>query len=306
MSGASPWDAERVVDVARAQELVGRAVPDLIGEPVQHLSAGWDHTVHVVGDRWVVRFPRRAVALPGFRRELAVLPRLAPLLPQPVPVPVWTGTDEHPTDPWPFAVTRRIPGEELAAARPAEAARGAVAAALGGFLRALHSPSTAAAAGDQLPEDPMRRATPAAWAENTRGQLALLAGAGAEFPAREIDGLLADGAHLGPPSGRPVLAHGDLHVRHVLVGGGAVTGVIDWGDVCLADPAVDLSIAYAGFGGRARGELFAAYGPVDDDQVVRARCLAVRLSAFLARYAAAEGHDALLAESLLGLHRAVG
>src|SRR5690349_19751961 len=83
----SPWDAERVVGVERARELVGRAVPELHGAPVQQLSAGWDHTVLLVDGRWVVRFPRRAVALPGFRRELAVLPLLAPLLPLPVPVP---------------------------------------------------------------------------------------------------------------------------------------------------------------------------------------------------------------------------
>jgi aminoglycoside phosphotransferase (APT) family kinase protein len=41
-----------------------------------------------------------------------------------------------------------------------------------------------------------------------------------------------------------VLCHGDLHVRHLLVDGdGSAAGVIDWGDLCLADAAVDLSIA---------------------------------------------------------------
>src|SRR3954452_187597 len=84
---SSPWDAERVVEVERARELVGRAVPELRGSPVRQLSSGWDHTVHLVDERWVARFPRRAVPLLGFRRELAVLPVLAPLLPLPVPVP---------------------------------------------------------------------------------------------------------------------------------------------------------------------------------------------------------------------------
>lgn len=56
-------------------------------------------------------------------------------------------------------------------------------------------------------------------------------------------------------SGRGPLAvcHGDLHVRHLLVDrDGSATGVIDWGDLCLADPAVDLSIAYFGFAGKPR------------------------------------------------------
>ena len=33
-----------------------------------------------------------------------------------------------------------------------------------------------------------------------------------------------------------VLVHGDLHVRHVLVDNGELSGVIDWGDVCVGDP----------------------------------------------------------------------
>jgi aminoglycoside phosphotransferase (APT) family kinase protein len=58
-----------------------------------------------------------------------------------------------------------------------------------------------------------------------------------------------------------VICHGDLHVRHLLVDrDGSVTGVIDWGDLCLADPAVDLSIAYFAFAGRARADLLSAYG----------------------------------------------
>ena len=40
----------------------------------------------VVDERWAFRFPRRAIAVPGVERELSVLPRVAPLLPVPVPV----------------------------------------------------------------------------------------------------------------------------------------------------------------------------------------------------------------------------
>jgi len=81
--------------------------------------------------------------------------------------------------------------------------------------------------------------------------------------------------------------------------------VIDWGDVCLADPAVDLSLGFAAFAGPARAAFLLAYGPVDADREMRARALAVRLSGLLARYAAAENRPALLAESLASLNRAV-
>ena len=81
--------------------------------------------------------------------------------------------------------------------------------------------------------------------------------------------------------------------------------MIDWGDVCLADPALDLALAWTAFSGPARAAFGAAYGRVDDERALRARALGVRLSALLAAYAAAEGRPALLAEALAGLRRAV-
>jgi aminoglycoside phosphotransferase (APT) family kinase protein len=95
-------------------------------------------------------------------------------------------------------------------------------------------------------------------------------------------------------------------VRHLLVDdAGRAGGVIDWGDVCLADPSVDLAVAYTAFADPARAALLDAYGQVDADRELRARALGVRLSAFLAGYAAAVGHRALLAEALAGLRRVV-
>src|SRR5690242_7459682 len=153
----------------------------------------------------------------------------------------------------------------------------------------------------------MARADPAARIEQTRAALDRLVADEVWSGDPAVEALLGEAARLGPPAGTPVLVHGDLHVRHVLVGDdGAATGVIDWGDVCLADPAVDLSLAYAAFAGEARQALLDAYGPVDGERELRARALAVRLSALLAGYAAADARPTLLAEALAGLRRAGG
>ncbi|WP_236825112.1 MULTISPECIES: phosphotransferase [unclassified Blastococcus] len=308
MGSVPPWAPERTVDACRAAALVGDRVPELRALPVVPLGAGWDNTVHVLGGSWVARFPRRATALPGFRRELAVLGRITGRLPLPVPAPRWVATDDDPADPWPFSVAPLLPGRELAHAGLGEEARPPAAAALGAFLAALHAPGTLdLLAGVELPVDPLGRGTPGARAAGTRAQLAALGAGGLPVPAGAVGALLDEGERLGAPTGDPVLVHGDLHARHLLVDdGGAAAGVIDWGDVCLADPALDLSLAYAGFRGAARAALLAAYGPVPGEREVRARCLAVRLCAMLARYAAEHGDGALLAESLAGLHRAVG
>ena len=160
--------------------------------------------------------------------------------------------------------------------------------------------------GLDLPVDPMRRGDPAARVERTRAQLAALVEQGLWSPDPAVDELLDDGARLPPPAAEPVLAHGDLHVRHLLLDDDlGAAGVIDWGDVCLADPAVDLAMAYAAFVGPARAALLDAYGGVDAERELRARCLAVRLSALLAGYAAADDRPTLLTEALTGIGRAV-
>jgi aminoglycoside phosphotransferase (APT) family kinase protein len=104
---------------------------------------------------------------------------------------------------------------------------------------------------------------------------------------------------------RPVLVHGDLHVRHLLADPvtGEPSGVIDWGDVCLADPAVDLSLTWSLLDDPGRDAFYAAYGPVPADRRLRARILALFLNAVLALYAHDVGNRALLAEALAGLDR---
>jgi aminoglycoside phosphotransferase (APT) family kinase protein len=192
------------------------------------LAEGRDNTVHLVGDTWVFRFPRRTVALPGFRRELTVLPRLAPL----VPLPELIADDEDDDDPWPFAGARLLPGRELAEAALPEDARTAAAAALGRFLRALHAPRTRDAVAVELPVDPMRRGWPRARIDDTREQLAQLMANGIWAGDPAVRTLLLDAESLDHPSGEPVLVHGDLHIRHLLLDAeGNAAGVIDWGDV---------------------------------------------------------------------------
>ncbi|WP_235036702.1 phosphotransferase [Actinomadura sp. K4S16] len=300
------WAPEREVTAGLAGALIGRRFPELRGAPVEGLAAGWDNTVFLVGGDWVFRFPRRQMAIAGVEREIAVLPVLARRLPLPVPVPRFVG---EPSDdfPWPFWGGRRIPGRELADVRPPDERRVVLAAETGAFLRTLHDPALAREAGEGLPLDPMGRADPAERASRTYDRLDALAARGLWKRDPAVGEFLAAAESWGAPGGDPVVVHGDLHVRHLLLTpDGHAAGVIDWGDVCLAAPAVDLSLAYAGFAGAAREALLAEYGPVPVDQEAAARTLALNLAATLAEYAASTGREALLAEALAGIGRAVG
>ncbi len=304
------WDAEHALDASAARALLAGQFPELALESVVPLGIGFDNTVYLVDGAWVFRFPRRQVAVPLIDRELAVLPGLAPRLPLAVPVPELLGV---PADgyPWPFWGSRPVPGVELAEARLPDAGRHALAVQVGGFLRALHDPQVAHDLGGPLPHDPMRRGTPSTRGPMAREALDRLAARGTWDAAsgldRQIGDVIAAADPLPAPTGEPVLVHGDLHLRHLMVGAdGRAAGVIDWGDCCLADPALDLSLAYGAFVGPARAALLSAYGrPVDEERELRARLLALWLCAALADYADIEGFPALLTESLAGLRRAV-
>jgi len=221
-------------------------------------------------------------------------------------VPDLVAVDDDPADPWPFAGARLLPGRELAETGLSDAARTAAARAVGGFLRVLHDGRTRAAVDVELPVDPMRRGEPGARMDDTREHLQRLIAEGTWTGDPAVEALLRSAERLGPPAGDPVLVHGDLHVRHLLLDErDDAAGVIDWGDVCLADPAVDLALAFTAFAGPARMAFFRAYGEVNAERELRARALGVRLSGFLAAYAAAVDRPALLAEALAGLRRAV-
>ena len=268
------WDADFNVDETFARERIERF---FVPRTLRPLAEGWDNAVWLADERWVFRFPRRAVAVPLIRKELAVLGELE--LPLPTPRPRFVGDG--------FYGAELIPGREL---HPG-VDRDALGRPLGAFLRALHDTDVRA----PLPEDPMRRADMAFRVPKTIEALAAL--------GRDVPGFVHEARDL-PPAAPTALVHGDLHFRHLLVDGGAISGVIDWGDVCRADPAVDLALYWCALSPAGREAFLDAYGPVGDERLLRARVLAVFLCAVLARYGAAEGLPDVEREAWDGLRRA--
>jgi aminoglycoside phosphotransferase (APT) family kinase protein len=95
-------------------------------------------------------------------------------------------------------------------------------------------------------------------------------------------------------------------VRHHLVDdAGAAAGVIDWGDVCRAHPAADLSLYWSEFSPAGRDAFLAAYGAVEEHGLLRARVLALFLGTTLATYAHAARMPELERAVLDGLARTV-
>jgi aminoglycoside phosphotransferase len=289
---AHQWEAEVVVDAELARELVREQFPPLGERSVELVAAGWDYTVHRVDGDWAFRFPRREIVLEPMRREIDALARLASSLP--VPEPAYRGEPSVRFG-WPFWGGRWLPGIEAGAARDEE--RHALAPQLGRFLRRLHDTQL-----PDLPVDVVRRADMQFRVPRAREELAAVAPVWrAPRAAREI----LDRAERLPPPEILATCHGDLHFRQVLVAGDRLTGVVDWVDVCRSDPGIDLQLVYAFLPPAARPAFFAEYGEAREESLVRARVIAIFLSAVLARYGRAQGLAAVEREAVASLDRAV-
>lgn len=278
------WSAEEHVDEERARQLVREQFEELAADVVTLVSEGWDYAVFRVDGEWAFRFPRREVVVPGTEREIAVLPVLAARLDVGVPAPVFVG---RPSDgfPWPFYGARYLEGVE-ATDRPVDPV------ALGAALRALHAPETLAAVCEELPTDPLGRV-------DMDVRVPRLEELGIDAPA-----LVAAARELPPPR-HTAVCHGDLHMRQLLVDGAALTGIVDWVDVCRSDPAVDLSVAWSTLDAARRRSFFAAYGDVGEETRVRARVVAAFLCGMLADWARKEGVPVVLDAAEAGLRRAI-
>lgn len=259
------WEAEHIVTADQAAALIGSQFPDLRPVRVDDLGAGFDNTAYLVNAGWVFRFPRRTIAVTLLETERQLLPLIARHVPTPVPVPTFSG---KPTDAyrWPFAGYRLMPGTTACRAHLSAKRRQAIAEPLGHFLAALHAIPATEARRHGAPPDHLRRLDVpyrlAKW-EDSLGPMA----AQGLLPDVEATRRALRRLATPLPGPRPeALVHGDLYARHLLVDdAGNLTGVIDWGDVHLGDPAVDLAIAPYFLPPAAWPAFREAYGPISDE-----------------------------------------
>lgn len=286
-----PWTPRFPVDAALASKLAARLVPETAGCAPVRVGEGWDNDVWRFGE-WTLRFPRRPLAVELIRTEARVLPAIAPYLPIAVPAAehVAEPGSEHPA---PYVAHRFVPGTTLDRANLGPRAREELAPQIAGFLKALHGvpPELARSAG--APDD-VAKCDIDARRRLARGRLPRLAGT--RF-ARWIEAL---GAVLdrddAMPGAERAVCHGDLYPRHLLVDDrGDLCGAIDWGDLMISHPGVDLSIGYSFLPPSARPNFFDVYGPIEAGTAALARVTAAHYATALAVYALDVG-DAPLAD----------
>ncbi len=251
-----------LLDEGRCRRAIGEAFPSIDIGSVRYFAAGWDYELWEVNDDLLFRFPQRAECGPPLRIEARLLAALADRLSVPVPTPEYV-TDGCESFPLPFFAYRKLPGVPLAEAGPGPEAMRSIGEQAGRFLAELHSfpVDRAAELGVRVRAGERWRQRYVRLRERVRADVYPLL---EDDETKRIEAFWED--FLGREEYvrfRPALIHSDLDDAHVLVDAerGGITGVIDFGDALVGDPALD----FAGFEGSFRDAILQSYElPLDE------------------------------------------
>ena len=106
-----------------------------------------------------------------------------------------------------------------------------------------------------------------------------------------------------PLSSRPKsLVHGDLYIRHLMIDSNrTLCGIIDWGDVHIGDPALDLQVVFTVLPKEAHPLFLEAYVPISEETKLLARFRGLFSACVITVYANDIRDNDLLAEGKLAL-----
>lgn len=263
MIGAIVSEDEPQIDAALVKQLLAAQCPHWSHLPITPVSpGGWCNRAFHLGDEMIVRLPRHHAYAAQIEKEFRWLPQLAQHLPLPIPEPMALGLPGN-GYPWHWSVYRWLPGQTAQPENIAELTT--FATELGRFLAALHVPVP--------PNGPppgahnfYRGGGLAVYDQEFRHAMALLGG--------RIDTAACmavwESALANAFTGTPVWIHGDISAGNLLVCNGRLCAVIDFGNLCVGDPACDLAMAWTMFAGESRAAFRVAL-PVDAGTWARGR-----------------------------------
>ncbi|MDJ0318568.1 aminoglycoside phosphotransferase family protein [Arthrobacter antibioticus] len=246
--------------------------PDLAEEALSLGALGWDNQMWRLGEHLAVRLPWATDAADDLiLKENSWLPRLTRNLPLAVPMPQRVGKPSE-LFPRPWSITTWVVGEPADKA-PIQGSAGGEA--LAAFLTAFHQP-----APSNAPVGRDRAGALVEVADRFVGSLSSASDLGLIPEPRKIRAIWDDAVSAeywflwAPPA---VRLHGDLYPANVITTDSALTGVIDFGDLCAGNPAFDLAAAWILLPDRdSIGRFKEAYCPsIGDETWRRARGWAI-------------------------------
>lgn len=277
-----PWSADHELDAERVARILSEASLDL--GSVVFLDEGWDNRVFLAGGEWILRFPKQADVARAVPVEVGLLRRLAELsLPVATPrieiVGEPSSAEKGGLAPYPWLGYRRVPGEPAHTIAPTRAH----AERIGETLAVLHALEPSSVSRSRCRDvEVLRRRVLERFDE---------------LPVAIREVFLRE-AMPDPFVGVPRVLHADLHTDHLLVRDGAISGVIDWSDACLSDPAADFVGLFL-WGDRELFDVAVARYPFADEGLARrARWMAFCVAIYGIVYGQQTGKRAVVERNL--------
>ncbi len=243
------------INTTLVQKLILDQYPHWAGLPIKPVALnGWDNRTFHLGKDMSVRLPSAACYSEQVLKEHLWLPKLAPQLSLPIPVPLALGKPGA-DYPWHWAVYKWLEGDNARIERIDDL--GQFAISLANFLADLHQIETR---GGPAPGEHnfFRGGSLNTYDLETRDAIAALHG--------KIDAKAAtavwDTALSSKWQGASVWLQGDFSPDNLLVKNGELSAVIDWGSSGVGDPACDLTIAWTFLSGKSREAFYEAL-PLD-------------------------------------------
>ncbi|WP_051753265.1 phosphotransferase family protein [Streptosporangium amethystogenes] len=241
-----------------SHDAVAAQLPGYRINTVTPLGEGQDNLAYEVNGELIVRFSKEADPVRRATlvdREARLLTTVAGFSPVPVPEPRFTIAEQG------CLAYFKLPGRPLLDLPPAERLTygPSVAATLGDLLSALHAVPVDRLAGlVEVDAPPLSE-----WLDEAAEIHPTIIKEIPEARRRAVQTFL----DTPPPDGDydPVFSHNDLGIEHVLIAPatGAVTGVIDWSDAAIVDPAYDFGLLYRDLGPTALEAALGGYRPGD-------------------------------------------
>lgn len=281
------WKPDVEIDVAGAHRVICNQFPEFGSEVPSELGRGWDNLCLVYPDGTAFRLPTRKLGAELLAVEMQVLGYLAARLPLPIPNPTYVGQPGH-GYPYAFMGYAALGGETSDRLSWSREQRSALVPVLAQFCRTLHllDPSDGPLAG--LPPDKLFRKDPQALLNRIETRVRELAtnSVGLNVSPDELLRWSREIATSFVPADRHCVVHGDLYPRHLLADADrALTGVIDWGDVHVGHPSVDLSLAFTFVPPADRNTFFTIYRlPVEESDIKLAQLRAAMYGTALVAY----------------------
>lgn len=293
-------------DQRSVRRLVRRQFPELPCGVVEKLGEGIDCSAWLVDGRYVFRFPKRETGAECLQNEIRILPRVAVRLSVPVSAPRWIGTPT-PEFAWPFAGYELIAGQPVCDVSIPDNAASEFARSLARFLKTLHSISVEEAREFDAPADEWRRLDVAYRCDFARERLQQAEKLGSISNTSAWQSRLDEIEAASPIVEPQSFVHGDLYSKHVLIDDDfQLTGMIDWGDVHIGHPAVDLAAFWNTVPAAGRNAFLEEYGPIDEATWQLAQLRVIYHSIATLLFAIEINDQALASHSRLALQAVFG